>query len=137
MRFACDFETGASDCAARITDAGGGFCAAGAARGGSTSVPTIAPGSIFRGFCGAGAARAGCPASRGAGTPGRAVAGAAPWFFGPGLCPLGAGIAGWLPGAIGLCCCGGAMACAGTAPYWLRAGGACCWPAGGWPYGWP
>jgi len=112
LRFAWDFETGASDCAARITDAGGGFCAAGAAR-------------------------AGCPASRGAGMPGRAIAGAAPWFFGPGLCPLGAGIAGWLPGAIGLCCCGGAMACAGTAPYWLRAGGACCPPAGGWPYGWP
>ncbi len=137
MRFAWDFETGASDIAARITDAGGGFCAAGAARGGSTSAPTIAPGSIFRGFCAAGAARAGCPASRGAGMPGRAIAGAAPWFFGPGLCPLGAGIAGWLPGAIGLCCCGGAMACAGTAPYWLRAGGACCPPAGGWPYGWP
>ena len=97
LRFACDFDTGAPDCAARITDAGGGATTAGAAaRGGSTSDPTIAPGSAFRGFCAAGGARAGCPATRGVGMSGRAIAGAAPGFpfFGPGLCPLGAGIAG-------------------------------------------
>ena len=71
------------DCAARITDAGG--FSPRAPRAGSTSAPTIAPGSIFRGFW----PRA--PRARAARRPRRGHAGprppAPPWFFGPGSVP--------------------------------------------------
>ena len=72
MRFAWDFETGASDCAARITDAGG-FLRRGRRARGSTSAPTIAPGSIFRGFLRRGRRARGLP-----GEPRRGHAGPRP-----------------------------------------------------------
>ena len=123
-------ETGASDCGARITDAGGFLRRGRRARGSATSRRSRRGASS--GFLRA-APRARLPGEPRRGHAGPAVAGAPP-FFGPGLCPLGAGIAAWLPGAIGLLL--RRPACAGgTVP--VARGRRLLLAAGGWPYGWP